>query len=128
MNFFALFCNLVFFLLYSLTHICMHKYASMCTCTCTYHTYVFNCFECVLGHFIFTLLVERVSADPRISLSRSCTRAPHYRRSSPSSFRKLSHVYFIFLFFYFGILGRVHLRICLICFNSSSSWQRALPM
>lgn len=75
MNFFALFCNLVFFLLYSLTHICMHKYASMCTCTCTYHTYVFNCLECVLGHFIFTLPVERVSADPRIPLSRSCTRA-----------------------------------------------------
>lgn len=73
----------------------------MHTCTCTYHTYVFNCFECVLGHFIFTLLVERVSADPRISLSRSCTRAPHYRWSSPSSFRKLSHVYFIFLSFYF---------------------------
>lgn len=138
-TFLRCFVILYFFLLYSLTHICMHKYASMCTCTCTYHTYVFNCFECVLGHFIFTLLVERVSADPRISLSRSCTRAPHYRWSSPSSFSKLSHVYFIFLSFYF--------YFCFWHFGASSfaylfnlfqqqqqpkrqrSWQqRALPM
>lgn len=98
MNFFALFCNLELFCYTLLTNVHMYKYAGMYM---HIHTYVFNCFECVLGHFIFKLLVERVS-DPRIILSgNSWTQRPNTDPRQVCSLAKMSHVCLNFSPFFF---------------------------